>query len=62
MHNLDNIQDGVNDGDGSPSSLNEDGENVELASEGLNVAPPLPCIVEEGGSTRRVRGKKRPKD
>ena len=58
LHNLKNIEGGVNDDDDSPSSRNEDGENVELVSEGLYVVAPLTCIAEEGGSTRRVRGKK----
>ena len=58
LHILENIEDEENDDDGSPSSRNEDEENVELASEGFNVADPLPCTAEEGGSTRRVRGKK----
>ena len=52
----------MNDDDGSPSLRNEDGDNVELASEGLNAAAPLTCIAEEGGSIRRVRGEKRLKD
>ena len=56
-YNLENIEDGVNDDDDSPSSRNEDVENVELASEGLNVDAPLTCIAEKGGSTRRGRGK-----
>jgi len=54
---LENIEDGVNDDDDSLSSRNEDGGNVEVASEGLNVIAPLKCIADEGGSTRRVRGK-----
>ena len=62
LHILENIEDEENDDDGSPSSRNEDEENVELASKGLNVADPLPCTAEEGGSTRRVQGKKRPND
>jgi hypothetical protein len=62
LHHLKNIEDVVNDDDDSPSSRNEDEEYVELASEGLNVAAPLTCTAEEGGSTRRVRGKNRPKD
>jgi hypothetical protein len=62
LHNLEAIEDGVNEDDGFPSSRNDDGGNVELASEGLYVAAPLTCIAEEGGSTRRVRGKKRPND
>jgi hypothetical protein len=57
LHNLENIEDGVNDDDDSLSSRNEDGGNVEVASEGLNVIAPLKCIADEGGSTRRVRGK-----
>ena len=48
----------VNDDDDSPSSRNKDGGNVEVASEGLNVAAPLTCIAEEGGSSRRIRGEK----
>ena len=55
---MENIEDGVNDDDDSPSSMNEDGGNVNVASEGLNVVAPLTCIAEEGGSTRRVRGKR----
>ena len=58
LHHLENIEDGVNDDYDSPSSRNEDEENVELASEGLNVVVPLTCSAEESVSTRRVRGKK----
>jgi hypothetical protein len=58
MQHLENIEDGVNDDDAFPSSRNEDEENAELASEGLNVAAPFTCSAEEGGSTRRVRGEK----
>jgi hypothetical protein len=55
LHNLEIIEDGVNDDDDCPSSRNEDEENVELASEEKNVAAPFTFSAEEGGSTRCVR-------
>ena len=62
LHHSENSEDGVNADDDSPSSRNEEEENVELASEGLKVASPLTCSAEEGGSTHRVRGKKPTKE
>ena len=56
LHNLENIEDRVNNDDGCPSSRIEDGENVEVASEGMVVAAPLTCTAEDGRITRRVRG------
>jgi len=58
LHDLENVEDRVKDDDACPSSRYEDGENVELASVGMNVAAPFTCSAEEGGATRRVRRKK----
>ena len=58
LHDLENIEDMVNDNDECSSSRNEDGENVELSSVGINVSAPFTCSIEEGGAIRRVRGKK----
>ncbi len=46
LHNLENVEDGVDDDDDCPSSRNEDRENVELAREGMNVATPFSCSAD----------------